>query len=228
MSIPKILNIVWVGPHSPPQEAIDTWSNKHVNGWLFTLWTDHTKGWVNQAQIDARYARQEFNGVADCMRYEILFKHGGFCVDADSTCLKALDEGPEDFLASDTALACYENELVRPGMVGCGFLGAPKAHIFFDACIDEVSKQDPREAAWKTVGPILMTKIVKELPDDIRVLPARSFNPIHHSGVKAEGTGPIYSEQHWASTVGYNKMRKFSCSCHICRNTQSMLRPSWG
>jgi hypothetical protein len=226
--IPKSLHIIWVGPHDPPQEAIDTWANKHVNGWFFTLWRGHKQDWINQEQIDVRAARAEWNGVADLMRYEILYEHGGFCVDADSTCVMALDAGPVDFLGQKTALACFENESVRPGIVGCGFLGAPKKHPFFEACIEFASKQDAREMAWKTVGPMLMTRMAQKMPDLIKVYPARSFNPEHYSGTKAPGEHPIYGFQHWGSTTTYNKMRKWPCQCGVCRMSVNILRPSWG
>jgi mannosyltransferase OCH1-like enzyme len=225
-TIPRILHIVWVGPHRPPEEMIKSWDSKHVNGWFFVLWRDHKQGWINQKQIDGRYNRREYNGVADCMRYEILFKQGGICVDADSECIKALDEGPEKFLENTTAVACYENESLLPGQIACGFLGAPKGHPFFEACINHVGAQDPGEMAWKTVGPLCVTSVAKNMPGAIRVYPARHFNPKHHSGHMAPGNAEIYAQQGWGSTKGYNALRKMPCSCPEC--TQTMLRPSWG
>jgi len=230
LRIPRILSIVWVGPHDPPQQAIDSWIAKHKGeeSWFFILWRDHNQGWVNQEQINARAAREEWNGVADLMRYEILYKHGGFCVDADSECVKPLHEGPVDFLGNTTAVACYENESVRPGTVGCGFLGAPKESPFLLACVDEAAKTDPRELAWKTVGPMLVTRLAKEHPDLIKVYPARMFNPLHYSGAKAPGSHPIYAQQYWGSTTSYNKLRKLPCQCQVCRKKVNMLYSPWG
>jgi mannosyltransferase OCH1-like enzyme len=224
--IEKILSIIWVGPHRMPEELIKTWSDKHTNSWLFVLWKDHLANWENQDQINHRYARREYNGVADLMRYEILLKTGGFVVDADSECLKALDEGPEDFLSNETAVACFENEAVRPGMVSCGFLGAPKGHPFFRACVDEARIQDGSIQAWRTVGPMLMSKVSLRLPDQIKVYPAKMFNDPHYSGAAAPGDHPIYARQKWGSTRGYNSLRRLPCSCPECQ--QTALRPSWG
>lgn len=228
--IPKILHIVWVGPHDPPQEAIDTWTAAHSGdrSWFFTLWRDWQQDWRNHDQMALRASKGEWNGVADLLRYEILHKFGGFVVDADSSCLMALDEGPLDFLASDTAVACYENESVRPGIIGCGFMGAPKGHPFFGACIEEAMMQDGHAMAWKTVGPLCITKVALARPEDITVYPARTFNPEHYSGTKAPGDAPIYARQHWGSTTTYNKLRKWPCQCQVCRNTASMIRPPWG
>ena len=38
--------------------------------------------WVNKKNMDAMYSR-ELNGVADIMRYEILFNEAGIAVDTD-------------------------------------------------------------------------------------------------------------------------------------------------
>ena len=226
-TIERIGHIVWIGPHSPPQECIDSWPKLNP-GIVWTVWRDHTKalGWINQEQIDARAARQEWNGAADLCRLEIIARCGGIAVDADSMAVKALEEG--DFFLQETAVACFEHEQLRPGMVGCGFLGAPQGHPFFRACVEEASKQDPKEPAAKTVGPGMMTRMAKAHPDMIKVYPARSFNPKHHTGTAASGNYPIFAEQLWAGSRGYNALRKFPCQCLTCRNNTSMLFCPWG
>jgi mannosyltransferase OCH1-like enzyme len=225
--IPRILHICWVGPHAPPIEMIESWEKKHGGdrSWFFQLWRDHRQGWTCQEQIDARAAKREWNGVADIMRYEILYRFGGFAVDADSTCIKALDEGPIDFLNNATAVACFENESVRPGVIGCGFLGAPKHHPFFEACIEEVQKTDAKEMAWKAVGPLLMGRVASRMPKALKVYPARHFNPKHYSGTQAPGAHAIYAEQGWGSTKSYNSLRRVACQCEECRIT--FLRAPW-
>lgn len=228
----KTLHMVWVGPHDPPSELIKTWDDKHSNGWLFTLWRDHT-GWKNQDQINimSKKMNPEWNGVADIVRWEILLKYGGFVVDADSECLRALDSPPEDFVSeieSGKALFSYENEAVRPGIVGCGFIAGPKGHPFFQRCVDECATADMQKPAWTTVGPMLATRIANEMPEAVHVYPAKYFNPLHYSGTQApgvtEGFEP-YARQAWGSTKGcYNNLRKRVCWCSVCR-VNSMRNP---
>ena len=55
------------------------------------------------------YSR-ELNGVADIMRYEILFNEGGIALDADSLCLRPL----EDWVLEPAAFAAWEHEHIRP------------------------------------------------------------------------------------------------------------------
>jgi mannosyltransferase OCH1-like enzyme len=222
--IPKIGHICWFGPHRPPQEMMDSWVAKNPD-MIWSVWKDHTAagGWINQEQINHRAARREWNGVCDIIRYELLFRFGGTCVDADSTCVKPLSDG--DFFANEEAIACYESESVRPGMIGCGFLGAPKEHPFFKACIEEAGAQDGSEMAWKAVGPMLMGRVAAKLPDRIRVYPARMFNPTHYSGIPAPGNCPIFAQQGWGSTKGYGSLRKLPCTCPECWT--SMFRAPW-
>lgn len=219
--IPLLGHIAWYGPHLQPQEMIDSWSKVNP-GIIWTLWRDHT-GFENQAQIDARARRNEWNGVADLCRLEILHRFGGIFVDADSVAEKPLQEG--DFFSQDTAIGSYESETVRPGLIACGMLGAPKGHPFFRACIDDAAKQNADEQAWKAVGPGLITRVALTMPDQIKVYPARMFCPTHFSGAKAPGDAPIFATQYFGSTKGYNSLRKQPCMCSLCWNNS--LRSSW-
>lgn len=215
-------HLCWFGPHRPPQEMMETWVAKNPQ-MMWTIWKDHT-GWANQEHINYRAVRNEWNGVCDIIRYELLFRFGGIVVDADSECLKPLSEG--DFFQQETAIACYENERVRPGVIGCGFLGAPRGHAFFKACMEEAAAADPGAPAWKAVGPLLMGRVAERFPDAIRIYPARMFNPKHYSGVDAPGDAPIFASQGWGSTKGYGSLRKLPCTCPQCWTTS--LRPPWG
>jgi mannosyltransferase OCH1-like enzyme len=227
-ALPLLGHIVWVGGHDEPKECIDSWPKLNPD-LIWTVWRDHTagQGWINQEQIDARAARREWNGVADCIRYELLTRYGGICVDADSTAAKPLSEGAF-FDQGDVAQACFESEAARPGVVACGFLAAPKGHPFFRACVEEVGRADPKEMAWQAVGPMLMTRVAQKMPDAIKVWPSRMFIPEHYSGAKAPGVHPIFANQHFGSTTTYAKLRKWPCQCATCRSSNSMLRPSWG
>lgn len=224
-TIPKILHVIWIGPHDPPQDLINSWSSKHINGWFFMIWRDHQQGWANQAQIDRM---REWNGKADLMRLEILWRHGGICVDADSECLRPLDEGPEDFLGNTTAFVFAENETCRPGILGCGVMGAPKNSVFFEECVQRAALADMSQPAWKTVGPLLVTSVAKDMPALVRTYPAKWVHPVHYSNVPAPGVDQIkpYASQKWGGTRGYGSLRKFPCRCRECQ--VSMLRAPWG
>ncbi len=192
--IPRALHVVWVGPDPSPDACLDSWRRMHPD-WAFTLWRDHTAGWSNSEQIARRAARGDWCGVADVMRYEILVRCGGIALDADSTCERPLD----DRFLTPSAWACYENETARPGLVGNSAMGAECGSLFFAACAAACAHADVGAPAWKSVGPILLTRVARET-QGLTVLPARHFYPHHHTGVVAPGDAPVFAEQQWATT----------------------------
>lgn len=196
--IPKILHQIWIGPKEPPQLLMKTWRDKHPD-WAYMLWTDHTCSWRCQAQIDAM---PEWNGKADIMRYEILEREGGVVVDADSECLKPLDDS---FLWHDV-WACWENEACRPGLIACGALGARPGSALMRRCVNRIAaSEDLKGRAWECVGPGLLTTLGRDDPS-LHIYPARTFIPTHFSGVPAPGASPIYARQFWGSTIGYDRL----------------------
>lgn len=230
---PKLGHIVWVGPHRPPEDLMETWISQNP-GWIWTIWKDHTakEGWLNQKAIDFWAARRTWNGVADVMRYEILARCGGVVVDADSAALRPLVDGPEDFLANEQPFLFYENEAVRPGIVACGVMGGPAKSIFWDRAIEMVrhtnygTEQNPQ--AWALVGPGLVTELARRIPTHVKIYPSKWMYPEHFSGATAPGADRIkpYATQKWGSTKGYNVLRKLPCSCPEC--SVNMLRCPWG
>jgi len=195
--IPKTIHQIWIGPNPPPAAMMATWQVMHPD-WQYKVWTDHT-GWENQAQIDAM---PEWNGKADIMRYEILEREGGILVDADSECVQPLDE---TFLDNES-FACWEHEVLRPGLIAAGYVGAAKSSPLMRMCIDAIKSRDvTAKRAWETVGPALLTEMARGYPS-LRVYPARMFIPEHYSGTPAPGDAPIYARQHWGSTFGYDKI----------------------
>ena len=145
----------------------------------------------------------ELNGKADIMRYEILARYGGVVVDADSICVRKLD----DELLEHEAFACWENEVVRPGLIACGAMGGIPGAAIWRACVEACRTADTTKPAWICVGPGLLTRVAATAaPGDLHVFPARMFIPKHFTGVDAPGSATIYATQHWGSTVGYDKL----------------------
>ena len=63
------------------------------------------------------------------MRYEILFNEGGIALDADSLCLRPL----EDWLLEPAAFAAWEHEHIRQGLITVGAMRAEPGNEFFGA-----------------------------------------------------------------------------------------------
>ena len=77
--IPKIIHIVWVGDERKrPDNCIQTWRMLHPD-WEIKIWGNDSLteyAWVNAKHIQAMWLR-ELNGVADMMRWEILYRGQG-------------------------------------------------------------------------------------------------------------------------------------------------------
>jgi predicted SAM-dependent methyltransferase len=213
--IPKIIHQIWIGPHERPSALMETWLQQHSD-WQYMLWMNELwmneidssfvgerafkpRTWINQAQIDAM---PEWNGKADIMRYEILKTYGGIVIDADSECVRPLD----DRFLEDTAFACWENESIRFGLIATGYVGSVPNNPLIDACIKRIASVPLKGRAWECVGPKMFTEVARTFP--LRVHPARTFIPTHHTGTEAPGSYPIYAKQYWGSTHGYDTIPK--------------------
>jgi mannosyltransferase OCH1-like enzyme len=205
--IPKSIHVVWVGNQSKcPHQLIDTWVKKNPS-WNLRLWgnDDLTPGnrWTNHQHIQAMFGLNRFWGVADMMRYEILYRHGGVTIDADSICLRGLD----DWLCDLEAFACWENELVRPGLIACGIMGASRSNPFFRQIIDDICAEQTviDKHSWQSVGPQRLTNsYYKYKYSNLTILPSHMFMPVHYTGVRYTGSGLVFATQIWATARKIN------------------------
>lgn len=198
--IPKKLHFVWVGDESKcPHNCINTWRELNPDYEVRVWGNEDYKSykWENKRHMEEMW-KQELNGVADIMRYEILYNEGGITLDADSICLRPL----EDWLLEPNEFACWENEFVRPGLVAAGYLGSVPKSPFFGQIIANLANEQTicNDMAWKTVGPLRVTKSWQEMKYPMTIYPSHYFIPKHFSGIEYEGNGPVFATQLWGST----------------------------
>jgi mannosyltransferase OCH1-like enzyme len=208
--IPRILHIIWVGDDSKrPDNCIDTW-RRHNPDWELRVWGNDdlaNYGWVNARHM-REMAPRELNGVADLMRWEILYHEGGFVVDADSVCRAPL----APWLFEGEACACWENEWVRPGLVAAGYVGSVKENPFFGQMILDL-QNTPTVAdrmAWQSVGPLFLTESLRmQQYIGMTIWPSHFFIPRHFTGLEYTGGGRVFAGQEWGSTLGkYDELHK--------------------
>lgn len=210
MAIPKKLHIIWIGDESKrPDALIQTWREMNPS-FSLKVWgnEDLEKAtWDFMPQIRAWWNR-EINGAADVMRWELLYRHGGLALDADSICVRPL----EDWLFEPDGFAVWENEITRPGLIGCNALGFAPRHPLVGQILADISR-DPdltAEMAWVKVGPGRITNTVRSLKyNDLTIYPSHFFAPEHFSGPQYRGKGPVFASQKWGSTYkSYGKLGK--------------------
>ena len=208
--IPKIIHIVWVGDERKrPDNCIQTWRMLHPD-WEVKVWGNDSLteyAWVNAKHIQAMWLR-ELNGVADMMRWEILYREGGFAVDADSICLRPLNE---EWLKLE-AFACWENEEVRPGLIAAGYFATRPNSPFVGQIIMDIynSPTVTHALAWKTVGPQRLTDTYNQHNyRGLTILPSHTFIPEHFTGTRYTGNDLVYATQEWATTKrGYDVLHQ--------------------
>jgi mannosyltransferase OCH1-like enzyme len=202
-SIPRIIHQIWIGPKPAPTKFMDTWKDKHPE-FEYIRWTEKEmkkRGFVSNCQnrIDEM---EELNGKADIIRWEILYKYGGYFFDADSICIEPIDE----VLMKTICFAGWEQEQVREGLIATGTMGFPPKHPLVKGAIEWIQDNCVNVAktglrAWITVGPCLLTKMYNTGKyKDMTIFPSYYFLPVHCTGLKYEGHSKIYQYQEWGST----------------------------
>lgn len=199
MVVPKIIHQIWIGPNPRPEHWMRTWREMNPS-FQYELWDNERCKSFDFSNAKKIEESPELCGKADIMRYEILERFGGIFIDADSECIKPLD----DELLQHDNFACYENELARPRLIANGYLGAVKGSELMRILIEGLRNRDVRALrAWLTTGPVYLTQVNMLYPELLHIFPSHYFIPKHYSGVEYAGDGPIYAKQYWGSTVGY-------------------------
>lgn len=201
IGIPRKLSHIWIGPRPAPTAWMQTWQNFHPN-WEYTLYDNKflsSKKFKTQRQIDEYLKRGQYAGVADLMRLEILFEHGGLMPGADSVCLKSM----EHLFEKKCAYAIYENEIIRGKLVS-PIQAAEPGNSFIGKLIDVLSNTAPEnlEEPWISTGNFFMTTMIDKFSPEIEIFPSRFMIPIHYTGICCEGSEPIYAIQKFGSTPG--------------------------
>lgn len=200
--IPKKIHQLWVGPLPRPDHWMKSWRELHPS-WEYVLWDEErirSTAFINQRHLEHYWRRECWHGVADIVRYEVLYYHGGIMPGADSECIRAVDE-----LFADNeydAYAVAEHETLAPGLLS-PLLAAAPGSPFCGALILGLANKAEVNEPWRDVGNCHMrdTVALREW-EGLKVFPSYLFNPEHVSGRRYDGTGPVYANQFWGTSRG--------------------------
>lgn len=202
--IPKIIHQIWLGPLEAPTEAMETWKTLNPD-WEYIIWTEQNiPALKNQDAFDKseRYAQK-----ADILRYEILYRHGGFFVDADEYCLKNITPLFEKIYEDRCdCFASYEKE--NSDLIANGLMGCTRNNPFMKKMVNEINI-DQDGQAWEVVGPKYLTRMIEKYKPAIYLFKAKTFLPIHYSDrhlrkinlTLLKQDPDIYGVQLWGSTT---------------------------
>jgi len=153
------------------------------------LYNEYLEGETNQ-----------WNGAANILRYEILYRYGGFWADADSRCIKKI----EDLFLMNDCFTTYVNERLAGRRIGNAFIGASKNNELMKLLINDLSKLETIKGgeSWKITGPLFITQVVKKYKYmNLKIYPSYYFMPKHYSGREHSGTLNIYAKHLWGTTL---------------------------
>lgn len=203
--IPRNLFHVWIGPYKPPLAWMDTWPKKHP-AWEYTVLDNdalYKTPWRLQKHIDEYISRGSYSGVADLIRYEALYKYGGFVAPADSVSIKPVD----DLFDDKIAYTVCENDIFCPNSMSPVLASPPKSPAL-EIIISSIENLEPRQMGepWTTTGNLLVGYLVRKYPNYFCVLPSRTFVPQHYSGLYQLHGTDTYAEQYFGTgSNGYDR-----------------------
>jgi mannosyltransferase OCH1-like enzyme len=220
--IPKVFHFIWVGDEGRrPNACFETWRRMNP-GFDLRVWGNQELAsypWRTKKHMEAMWETRQLFGVADLMRWEILLNEGGFALDADSIAIEPL---PEWFFGC-TAFACWENELISPGLIANGYFACRPGDRLASHIVATFERQSQLAkkfvwyklkyktvAAWKSVGPKALTTAFQELQyNELTVFPSHFFCPRHLTSETYRGEGPVFCDQLFASSRpnGYAELK---------------------
>lgn len=205
--VPKKLHFIWIGDESKiPLDCINTWLHKNPE-YSAHIWNNSSLAhyeWDNRKQLDEMLEKKDYAGASDIMRYQILAEQGGIYIDADTYCVKPL----EDWLLECEAFACWEQEIIRNNLIANTVIGGvPNAKVW-KLCHEAIATKDCsiNQLAWTITGPMLVTDTFFKQQANLTVYPSHFFMPEHHSGYVSKVTGHTFGKHLWGSSIGYDDM----------------------
>lgn len=207
MNIPKKIWQIWIGPKPAPTKWMETWK-KHHPDWDYQVFDNDcldSTDFYNKHLIEKYMTMPDkdgYAGAADLIRYELLYKYGGFMPGADAICLNNTDElwvqDPE------YCYTVYENEILRPSFVSPIYACNPN-NTFLEIIINDLHKLSPdtltKKKVYMTTGNAYLPLMIKQYSPKIKIFPSHYFIPQHYSTSHYyNGSDKIYAQQFWGST----------------------------
>ena len=198
MPIPRIIHFtIPAKPTSTQLECIETARKLHP-GWQIQVWQDP----LNAAEFSlGKYWSKTNSGaqLADLIRLDAVYRHGGFYLDSDLTLHRSL-EGLCDF----PFVICSEDGFRLTN----AFFGAEAGSPALKRLMDSL---DNGEVDWSlppnlTTGPHLFTRELK-WRKDVTVIPRESFYPFNYNEKPSAARLWTYGTHLWAHSWGESSSR---------------------
>lgn len=216
---PRSIHQVWLGDFSRrPEFAMNSCKSTHGN-WTYRVWTDaDVANMCLSNEIKLAMSMGEPHRASDIMRLEVLYRHGGVYLDADSVCLRSFEPLMVDLAESSSdCFAGYEfrfhnkslddgrgvgkpslENLVANGVIGCKLHSSSAALLVRLVSTAAHDKRSP----WISTGPMFVTQNLAKL--NFTVYGAEFFYPRHFGtrGTLRSLPKESFTDQHWGTSRG--------------------------
>ncbi len=206
--IPRKLHVVWIGEAADfPEECVRTWRQHHPD-WEVTVWDNDalaSYGWRCGDQMRALLKR-DLRGVADCMRWDILYNEGGVVVDADMFCLRPLP----DWLLECEIAAPWLNEIYYPGSLSTVMVAAEPGNALVAELllrIQDDAELDRKPISDATGAGRLLAVRNEHKYQGLTLLPSHFFLPRLPRIAPYDGIAPVYAYKKCYAAMGARASR---------------------
>jgi mannosyltransferase OCH1-like enzyme len=188
--VPRVIHQIWLrGSPQPMPRFLDGWRRSAIATDCSYLLHIEEEGWGELD--DAIHQSVALTRKADIIRLAALYRFGGVYIDADIKLVRPLSE---DFFEREWLVYENEDESMLIANHAMGFsAGSPLLREALNLIL--AGREGCVTAA---TGPALITELAQKYP--MKILPARTFAPLHYSGRPAPGNAPVYGRHVWATT----------------------------
>mgnify|MGYP001636537259 CR=1 FL=1 len=172
--IPKVFHQIWINksdPELPEQFKLyrDGWLALHPD-WEYKLWNLENLDFTPK-RLDLIRSASNYAQMADILRYEILFQHGGVYLDTDFECLRNIDSiliGVKNFSCSEDGRS-----------VSIGIIGAEPRSVYMERCVSALPAKVGEIDTTLETGPGLLTRVLlgEGINSDFTLFPQKWFYP---------------------------------------------------
>ena len=196
--IPKVIHYCWFGNNSKSPEVlacIDSWK-KTCPDFEIKEWNETNFPVQNFPFTERMYNEKKWAFVADYARLDVLYKQGGFYLDADMIILQSLK--------TFTRYPCVLGR-ESPDTISAGMIGAEAHHPFIGAC----KKFYDDDAGDLATIPRVLSQVFEAYPnkENIFVCEPRVFYPFDSQHIKefrGQDLGPdVFGVHLWHYSWGH-------------------------
>ncbi|CAH2599848.1 conserved protein of unknown function [Rhodovastum atsumiense] len=216
--IPKKIHYVWVGGPLPDRlrRYLDSWHATNPD-YEVVRWNEDNID-LSMPVLRSAYRRRRWSKIADIVRLQAIYEHGGIYLDTD-----ILLRGSLDPLLEHTCFFAFQHESHPTDMVANCVFGAERHHWFIKEALNHVLALPPvpfgLERPTRT-GPKLVTRLLRQrglkqydstgvYVRDIFVCPKQMFFPFSwretyaEAAVGPETLGIHFWESSWESSLPF-------------------------